>query len=238
MRFPLYALQTCLTLASLGIPLPVAANPVPAVQELSVAETVAPADPSLWRNPDKPIAERVQALMSQLTMKEKFSLIYWKAPAIDRLGINAYDHGDEALHGLIRPGNNTVFPEAIGLGATFDPPLLQEMSTAISDEARARWNQGGGQHLGLNSDSLTLWSPVVNLARDPRWGRTQETYGEDPCLTAHMGVAFVHGLQGDDPNYIKVISTPKHFAANNEESGRFGKNITCDQRYLQEYELG
>ncbi len=123
------------------------------------------------------------------------------------------------------------------MGATFDPPLLQEMSTAISDEARAYWNQGGGQHLGLNADSLTLWSPVVNLARDPRWGRTQECYGEDPCLTAHMGVAFVHGLQGDDPHYIKVISTPKHFAANNEESGRFGKNITCDERYLQEFEF-
>ena len=111
------------------------------------------------------------------------------------------------------------------------------MSSAISDEARAKWNETGGKHLGTYSDVLTLWSPVVNMARDPRWGRTQETYGEDPWLTSRLGVAFVTGLQGDDPHYLKAISTPKHFAGNNEEGGRFGKNMICDERYLREYEL-
>jgi len=192
---------------------------------------------ALWRNPDKPIAERVQALMAQLTQKEKISLLYWLAPAIERLGIPAYHHGNESLHGLVRPGKFTVFPQAIGLGATFDPELVHLMSTAISDEARAKWNETGGKHLGTYSDVLTLWSPVVNMARDPRWGRTQETYGEDPWLTSRIGVAFVRGLQGDDPHYLKVIATPKHFAGNNEEKGRFGKNIICDERYLHEFEL-
>ena len=191
----------------------------------------------LWRNPDKPIDQRVDDLMSQLTEKEKISLLYFLAPAIDRLGIPAYDHGNECLHGLVRPGKNTVFPQAIALGATFDPDLIKSISSSISDEARARWNQAKGQHLGMYSDVLTLWSPVVNMARDPRWGRTQEGYGEDPWLTSRIGVAFVQGLQGDDPHYLKVIATPKHFAGNNEEAGRFSKSITCDERYVYEYEL-
>lgn len=173
--------------------------------------------------------------MGRLTQKEKISLIYWLAPAIDRLGIEEYHLGDECLHGLVRPDKNTVFPEAIGLGATFDPDAIHEMTAAISDEARARWNQG--HHFGNFNYPLVLWSPVINMARDPRWGRNQETYGEDPWLASRLGVAFVKGLQGDDPHYIKVISTPKHFAGNNEESGRMGKNIVCDERYLREFEL-
>lgn len=200
------------------------------------AQTNTP-DTSVWRNPEKPLGERVQALMAQLTPKEKISLIYWLAPAIERLGIREYHHGNECLHGLVRPGKFTVFPQAIGLGATFDPEGVHRMSSAISDEARAKWNETVGKHLGTYSDVLTLWSPVVNMARDPRWGRTQETYGEDPWLTSRLGVAFVTGLQGDDPRYLKVISTPKHFAGNNEEDGRFGKNMICDERYLREYEL-
>ena len=190
-----------------------------------------------WLDPSKPVEVRVHLLEDQLTFKEKASLLYWLAPAIDRLGIKAYDHGNECLHGLVRPGVNTCYPQAIGLGATFDPELVHQMASAISDEARARWNAAQGKHLGTYSDVLTLWSPVVNMARDPRWGRTQETYGEDPWLTSRMGVAFVDGLQGDDPNYLKVIATPKHFAANNQENGRFGKNVQCGERYLFEYEL-
>ncbi len=204
------------------------------------ANAQGPGDPAVtavWRDPGKPTAVRVAALMSQLTPKEKISLLYWLAPAIDRLGIPAYDHGNECLHGLVRPGKFTVFPEAIGLGATFDPPLIHQMTTAISDEARAKWNMTGGQHLGWASDVLTCWSPVVNMARDPRWGRTQETYGEDPWLTSRLGVAFVTGLQGNDRHYLKVISTPKHFAGNNQETGRGGLNIRADERYLQEFEL-
>ena len=201
------------------------------------ADSQSTRDVPVWRNPEKPVAERVQDLMSQLTSKEKISLIYWLAPAIDRFGIKEYHHGNECLHGLVRPGKNTVFPQAIGLGATFDPDGIRRMASAIADEARARWNEAGGNHLGTYSDVLTLWSPVVNMARDPRWGRTQETYGEDPWLTSRLGVAFVKGLQGENPFYLKVISTPKHFAGNNEESGRMGKNISCDERYLREFEM-
>jgi len=190
-----------------------------------------------WLDVGKPLEERVRLLKDRLKLKEKISLIYFLAPAIDRLGIKEYHHGNEGLHGLVRPGNNTAFPQAIALGATFDPDLVHEMAVAVSDEARARWNATQGNHLGLYSDVLTLWSPVVNMARDPRWGRTQETYGEDPWLTSRLGVAFVRGLQGDDPFYIKAVSTPKHFAGNNEESGRMSKNISCDERYLFEYEL-
>ena len=131
-----------------------------------------PVDTSVWRNPDNPIPERVKALVCQLTMKEKISLCYWLSPAIDRLGIPEYDHGNECLHGLVRPGKNTVFPAAIGLGATFDPDLALREATAISDEARVRFNLAGGKSLGKTNDVLTLWSPVVNMARDPRWGRT------------------------------------------------------------------
>jgi beta-glucosidase len=190
-----------------------------------------------WLDAAKPTEERVRLLLEKLTLAEKASLIYWLAPAIDRLGIKEYHHGNESLHGLVRPGKNTSFPQAIALGATFDPDLVQQAAIAISDEARARWNATQGKHLGTYSDVLTLWSPVVNMARDPRWGRTQETYGEDPWLTSRMGVAFVRGLQGDDPFYLKTVSTPKHFAGNNQEWGRFGKNIRCDERYLFEYEL-
>jgi beta-glucosidase len=190
-----------------------------------------------WLDPDLPIDQRVHSLVSQLTLKEKISLIYWLAPPIDRLGIPEYSLGDESLHGLVRPGKNTVFPQAIALGATFDPDLIHAMATAISDEARAQWNAHNQTHIGRTMDPLILWSPVVNMARDPRWGRTQETYGEDPFLTSRMGVAFVRGLQGDDPRYVKVISTPKHFASNNQELNRFGLNIVAGERYLQEYEF-
>ena len=195
-----------------------------------------PADRA-WLDTSKPVEVRVRLLEEQLTLEEKASLLYWLAPAIDRLGIKAYDHGNECLHGLVRPGLNTCYPQAIGLGSTFDPELVRQMASAISDEARARWNAAPGKHLGTYSDVLTLWSPVVNMARDPRWGRTQETYGEDPWLTSRMGVAFVEGLQGNDPNYLKVIATPKHFATNSQENGRFGKNVQCGERYLFEYEF-
>jgi beta-glucosidase len=191
----------------------------------------------VWKNADLPLDQRVSALVSAMTMKEKVSLLYFTAPGIDRVGIRKYDHGNEGLHGLMRPGKNTVFPQAMGMAATFDPALIREVASAISDEARAWWNKEGGKHIGRFSGVLTLWSPVVNMARDPRWGRTPETYGEDPFLTSRMGVSFVRGLQGDDPSHIKVIATPKHFAGNNQEFGRFSKNIVCDERYLFEYEL-
>ena len=191
---------------------------------------------AIWRNPEKPIPVRVRDLMGQLSESQKISFLNWLTPGMTNLGIPSYQLGDECLHGLVRPGVNTVFPQAIGLGATFDPEGIHAMSTAISDEARAHWNMTNGVFATF-SYPLTLWSPVVNMARDPRWGRTQETYGEDPWLTSRLGVAFVRGLQGNDPTYLKTVATPKHFAANNQEAGRFACNISCDERFLFEYEL-
>ena len=181
--------------------------------------------------------ERIKDLLSRLNVSEKISLLRATSPAIPRLGIDKYYHGNEALHGVVRPGKFTVFPQAIGLASMWNPDFLQEVSTAISDEARGRWNelnQGKDQTAGA-SDLLTFWSPTVNMARDPRWGRTPETYGEDPFLTGTLGTAFVRGLQGNDPKYIKVVSTPKHFAANNEEHNRASGNAVISERDLREY---
>ena len=186
-----------------------------------------------------PQHERILDLLSKLTIEEKISLLRATSPGIPRLQIDKYYHGNEALHGVVRPGNFTVFPQAIGLAAMWNPQLLNEISTAISDEARARWNEleQGKKQLGQFSDLLTFWSPTVNMARDPRWGRTPETYGEDPFLSGKLGVSFVKGLQGDDPRYLKIVSTPKHFAANNEEHNRFECNPIISEKDLREYYL-
>ena len=185
------------------------------------------------------IPERVADLLGRMTVDEKIDLMRSTSPANSRLGIDKYYHGNEALHGVVRPGRFTVFPQAIGLASSWDPDLMLKVSTAISDEARARWNeldQGKLQTL-FYSDVLTFWSPTVNMARDPRWGRTPETYGEDPFLTGEMGTAFVRGLQGDDPRYLKVVSTPKHFAANNEEHNRHLCDVVVPEKQLREYYL-
>lgn len=186
-----------------------------------------------------PVEERVQDLLDRLTADEKIGLLRATAPAIPRLGIPKYNHGNEALHGIVRPGRFTVFPQAIGLASTWDPALLKRVSTVASDEARARWNELGRGELqkAQYSDLLTFWSPTVNMARDPRWGRTPETYGEDPFLTGELGAAFVQGLQGDDPHYLKVVSTPKHFTANNEEHNRFECNALISEKQMREYYL-
>ena len=186
-----------------------------------------------------PVEERVQDLLGRLTADEKIGLLRATAPAIPRLGIPKYNHGNEALHGIVRPGRFTVFPQAIGLASTWDPALLKRVSTVASDEARARWNELGRGELqkAQFSDLLTFWSPTVNMARDPRWGRTPETYGEDPFLTGELGAAFVQGLQGDDPRYLKVVSTPKHFTANNEEHNRFECNALISEKQMREYYL-
>ncbi|MBQ6161871.1 MAG: glycoside hydrolase family 3 C-terminal domain-containing protein [Prevotella sp.] len=185
------------------------------------------------------IEERVEDLLSRLTVDEKIDLMRATSPANERLGFPKYYHGNEALHGVVRPGKFTVFPQAIGLASTWNPTLLNTISTAISDEARARWNEleRGKKQTNQFSDLLTFWSPTVNMARDPRWGRTPETYGEDPFLTGEMGAAFVKGLQGDHPRYLKVVSTPKHFTANNEEHNRFECDAKISERWLREYYL-
>lgn len=199
-------------------------------------------DEQVWLNPSLPADIRAAELLEAMTLEEKISLLSETAPEIERLNIAAYNYGNEALHGLVRPGKATVFPQAIALGATFNPELIREMASAISDEARAKYNASGGKMdeyslKGRSSGTLTVWSPTINMARDPRWGRTAETYGEDPFLTSQTGVAFVKGLQGDDPKHIKVAATPKHFAANNEEDNRFYCKAEIPERWLHDYYL-
>ncbi len=193
----------------------------------------------LFRNENAHQHERIKDLLSRLTLEEKVSLLIASSPGIPRLDIDKYYHGNEALHGIVRPGNFTVFPQAIALASMWNPELHYKIASVISDEARARWNElelGKKQSLRFN-DLLTFWSPTINMARDPRWGRTPETYGEDPFLSGVLGVQFVKGLQGNDPKYLKVVSTPKHFAANNEEHNRFMCNAKIPMRSLREYYL-
>ena len=165
-----------------------------------------------YLDPAKPIEERVDDLIGRMTLEEKASQLVNQARAIPRLQIPAYDWWSEALHGVANAGTATVFPEPIGLAATFDDPLIHQMAIVIGTEARAKHNQAVRAGHSNIMEGLDFWSPNINIFRDPRWGRGQETYGEDPFLTGRMGVAFVTGLQGDDPKYFRVISTPKHFA--------------------------
>ena len=146
-----------------------------------------------------------------MTLEEKASQLVNQARAIPRLQVPAYDWWSEALHGVANAGTATVFPEPIGLAATFDAPLIHEMAVVISTEARAKHNQAVSAGRRDIMEGLDFWSPNINIFRDPRWGRGQETYGEDPFLTGRMGVAFVTGMQGEDPKYYRVISTPKAF---------------------------
>ncbi len=192
-----------------------------------------------YKNPALTTEKRVNDLLGRLTVEEKVSLLIASSPGIPRLGIDKYFHGNEALHGIVRPGKFTVFPQAIALASMWNPALQFKIASVISDEARARWNeleQGKKQTLHFN-DLLTFWSPTINMARDPRWGRTPETYGEDPYLAGVLAVQFVKGLQGNDPRYLKVVSTPKHFAANNEEHNRFMCDAKIPIRSIREYYL-
>ncbi|MFC1739173.1 glycoside hydrolase family 3 C-terminal domain-containing protein [Planctomycetota bacterium] len=201
-----------------------------------------------YEKPRANVEQRVANLVSQMTLEEKVAQMSHHAPAIDRLGVIAYepipqninlqendeppiDQGwwNEALHGVARSGLATVFPQAIALGSTWDPDLLGEVATAISDEARVYNN--------LYNKKLTYFSPVVNMLRDPRWGRTEEGYSEDPYLMSRMGVAFVKGMQGNHSKYLKTIATPKHFVANNSEFNRHNGSSNVSERDLREYYL-
>ncbi|HEY6338665.1 MAG TPA: glycoside hydrolase family 3 C-terminal domain-containing protein [Candidatus Sulfotelmatobacter sp.] len=167
---------------------------------------------AVYLDPSQPVDVRVNDLISHMTLEEKATQLVNQARAIPRLQVPNYDWWSEALHGVARAGTATVFPEPIGLAATFDDPLIHEMAVVIGTEARAKHNQAVRAGRRDIMEGLDFWSPNINIFRDPRWGRGQETYGEDPFLTGRMGVAFVTGLQGDDPKYFRVISTPKHFA--------------------------
>ena len=173
-----------------------------------------------YMNPSLPPEQRAKDLVSRMTLEEKVLQMQNSAPAIPRLGVGVYNYWNEALHG-VASGRATVFPEPIGMGASFDPDLVHRVADAISTEARAKYHEAQrrppipevppGNSPGRIA-WLTYWSPNINIFRDPRWGRGQETYGEDPYLTSRMGVAFVTGMQGDDPHYLKVVATPKHYA--------------------------
>lgn len=186
-----------------------------------------------WRDTSLPFETRAADLVSRMTLDEKVAQMQNAAPAIERLGIDAYDWWNEALHGVARAGQATVFPQAIGLAATFDVALMHEVATAISDEARAKHHEFLRQGQHRRYQGLTFWSPNINIFRDPRWGRGQETYGEDPYLTARMGVAFVRGLQGDNPRYQKLDATAKHFAVHSgPEATRHEFDVHPDERDL------
>jgi beta-glucosidase len=165
-----------------------------------------------FQDPGLALEERVQDLLSRLSLEEKISQMAHESRAIPRLEIPAYNWWNEGLHGVGRAGVATVFPQAIGLACTFDPDLVRRIASATSDEARAKHHEFARQGYRRQYQGLTYWSPNVNIFRDPRWGRGQETYGEDPFLTGRLGVAFVKGLQGEDPKYLKLVATPKHFA--------------------------
>jgi beta-glucosidase len=172
------------------------------------------AGPEIWKDTAQSTAARVDDLVRRLSLAEKVQQMRNAAPAIPRLGIPAYDYWNECLHGVARAGTATVFPQAIGMAATWDTPLLHQAADVIATEARAKHNDYAAKHNGDSARyyGLTFWTPNINIFRDPRWGRGQETYGEDPFLTAQLGVAFIRGLQGDDPKYVKALACAKHYA--------------------------
>jgi beta-glucosidase len=173
----------------------------------------------LYLDPAQPIETRVADLVGRLEVKEKIDLLSSTAPAVERLGIPEYDYWNESLHGVARAGRATVFPQAIGMAATFDTDLLRRVATVISEEARAKHNASVRAGMRQRYRGLTFWTPNINIFRDPRWGRGQETYGEDPFLTAEMGTVYVTGLQGDHPRYLKAAACAKHFAVHSGPEG-------------------
>jgi beta-glucosidase len=201
MQIPFLSLRafSCLFVAMMALPLQVHAQQ-PSAQS------------SPFMNPALPIDQRVDDLIGRMTLEEKISQMRDHADAIPRLGVPKYDWWNEGLHGVAFAGYATNFPQVIGMAATWDTNLVHRMGDTISTEARAKYNQAMREDHHEMFFGLTFWAPNINIFRDPRWGRGQETYGEDPFLTGRMGVAFVTGLQGDDPKYLKLVSTPKHYA--------------------------
>ncbi|HJW17364.1 MAG TPA: glycoside hydrolase family 3 N-terminal domain-containing protein [Flavisolibacter sp.] len=188
-----------------------------------------------FRNVALPLDARVSDLLSRITPEEKISLLGFRSQPVERLGIPAYNWWNEALHGVARAGRATVFPQAIGLAASFNEDMVYQVANVISTEARAKYNLAVAQDRRLQYMGLTFWSPNINIFRDPRWGRGQETYGEDPYLTATMGTAFVKGLQGQDQNHLKTAACAKHFAVHSgPEASRHSFNAIVDEKDLRE----
>jgi beta-glucosidase len=194
--------------------------PAPTQQQIKAAAAMP------FRNPELPVDKRVDDLVGRLTLQEKVSQVIDRAAAIPRLDIPAYNWWNEGLHGIARSGFATMFPQAIGNAATWDAPLVHSIGEVVSTEARAKYNDAITHGLHDRYFGLTIWSPNINIFRDPRWGRGQETYGEDPYLTGRLGTAFIEGIQGDDPKYFRAIATPKHYAVHSgPESTRHHANV-------------
>ena len=187
-----------------------------------------------YEDVDLSFDKRTADLVSKMTLDEKISQMQREAPAIERLGITKYSWGNEGLHGVAswmsgEGFTTTVFPQSIGIASTWNPELVSQEAKVISDEARALANQLD------NTKFLSFWSPMINMARDPRWGRTQESYGEDPLLVSEISKAFIQGLQGKDPKYIKTAASIKHFIANNVDYQRHYGSSNISEKLLRDY---
>lgn len=182
-------------------------------------------------NPELPLEDRINDLITRLTLEEKIGLMPQYQIAVERLGIQAYKHGTEAAHGIAWLGEATYYPQPIGLACTWDKELLKRVGSAIGDEARGFYKRNP------THNGLTLWAPTVDMERDPRWGRTEEAYGEDPVLAGKLSAALTQGIQGDHPFYLKAVATLKHFIGNNNEAGRGDTSVSLDPRNLREYYL-
>ena len=188
-----------------------------------------------YEDPNLPADERINDLLNLMTPEEKVSQLLYNSPAIDRLGIREYNWWNEGLHGVARAGRATVFPQAIGMAAAFDDDLVFRVADAISTEARAKYNEAVRKDNRVQYLGLSFWSPNINIFRDPRWGRGQETYGEDPYLTGRLGAAFVRGLQGNDPHYLKAAACAKHYAVHSgPEKTRHQDNIMPSEKDFRE----
>ena len=188
-----------------------------------------------YKNPALPVDQRVEDLIGRMTLQEKVDQMRDHAPAIPRLDVPKYDWWNEGLHGVAFAGVATNFPQVIGMAATWDANLVHHMGQTISTEARAKYNEAMREGDHEMFFGLTFWAPNINIFRDPRWGRGQETYGEDPFLTGRMAVAFVTGMQGDDPNHLRVVSTPKHFAVHSgPEPSRHRFNVDLSPHDLED----
>ncbi|MBN1440043.1 MAG: glycoside hydrolase family 3 C-terminal domain-containing protein [Anaerolineales bacterium] len=209
------------------------ATPLPTRPPLDITPSASPAVP-IYPDPSRPIAERVADLVDRMTVNELMMQMGTGAPPIDRLGVAKYNWWSEAGHGIGRAGLATVFPQVIGMAATWNAGLIRRTAEIISDEGRAKHHEfvRNGQYIQYGG--LNFYCPNINIFRDPRWGRGQETYGEDPYLTSRLAVNFIRGMQGDDPKYLKTVATPKHFAAHSgPEEGRFGFDAKVSQQDLR-----
>jgi len=197
-------------------------------------------EPPIWRDPAQPLQKRAHDLIRRMSLVEKVAQLQNDAPAIARLGVPAYNYWNEALHGVANNGVATVFPEPVGMASTWNPPLMRQEGTVIGIEGRAKHNDYANKHNGDSKwwTGLTFWTPNINIFRDPRWGRGQETYGEDPYLASEIGIEFVKGIQGDDPTYMLAMACAKHYAVHSgPERDRHRFNAKPSERDLYEMYL-